>query len=113
MFIAGTIFVFFSLTIKRRRKIMSNTDSKKTQDHHTIKNWVQERNGEPCVVADTANDNETGVLRISFGQDDNGLEPISWDKFFEKFDSENLALLYQEENSDGSKSQFNKFISAE
>ncbi len=43
----------------------------------------------------------------------NGLEPISWDKFFEKFDSENLALLYQEENSDGSKSQFNKFVSAE
>jgi hypothetical protein len=38
-------------------------------------------------------------------------EPISWDDFFKKCDSEKLAFLYQEEKADGEESHFCKFIS--
>jgi len=35
----------------------------------------------------------------------------SWDEFFDKFDEAGLALVYQEETSDGQPSRFNKLVS--
>jgi hypothetical protein len=52
------------------------------------------------------------VLRIEFpgvGEDDR-LKPISWEEFFEKFDVEQLAFLYQEETSSGDESRFSKLV---
>jgi hypothetical protein len=50
---------------------------------------------------------DPGVLRIDFpgysGQQ--SLEQISWDTFFEYFDENELAFLYQDEN------RFNKLVS--
>jgi anaerobic selenocysteine-containing dehydrogenase len=58
---------------------------------------------------------DTGILRIDFpgysGSD--SLEEISWDEFFEKFDREKLALVYQETTARGQKSNFNKIVSRE
>lgn len=88
------------------------SQTQETQDHHIIKNWVQERNGEPCVVEKTDGDDETGILKISFGQNVKDLKPISWEKFFDKFDKENLKFIYQNENNYGSLSQFNKLVNA-
>jgi hypothetical protein len=39
--------------------------------------------------------------------------PISCEDFFEKFDEENLAMVYQEENADGETSYFCKFVARE
>ncbi len=86
--------------------------SKKTTDHNTIKKWVEERNGKPSTVIATKTDGEPGILRIDFpgysGED--SLEEISWDEFFDKFEKENLAFLYQEELKNGKESRFFKFI---
>jgi hypothetical protein len=53
------------------------------------------------------------MLRIDFpgysGAD--SLQEISWDEFFEKFDEQGLALLYQEKTKDGRQSNFNKLVS--
>ncbi len=38
---------------------------------------------------------------------------ISWDEFFEKFDENNLAFLYQEELASGETSRFFKFVKRE
>jgi hypothetical protein len=38
------------------------------------------------------------------------LEQISWDEFFEKFDNQNLAFVYQETTARGLRSNFNKLI---
>ena len=38
------------------------------------------------------------------------LEEISWDDFFEDFESENLDFLYQEEKANGESSTFHKFV---
>lgn len=85
--------------------------AKKTTDHETIRAWVEERGGHPAHVIGTGN-GDPGVLRIDFpdyGEDEN-LEEIEWNKFFEKFDSENLAFLYQEETDEGGPSRFNKLV---
>lgn len=63
----------------------------------------------------TGGKGDTGLLRIDFpgysGAD--SLEEISWDEFFEKFDDQGLALVYQERTKDGEPSNFNKLVSRE
>jgi hypothetical protein len=87
--------------------------SKQTTDHDEIRRWVEERGGKPATIADTAKSGEeAGLLRIDFprGASNPPLEPISWEDFFAKFDEENLAMVYQEEGTDGDTSYFCKFV---
>jgi hypothetical protein len=88
------------------------SESQTTTDHDTIRRWVEERDGKPASVRGTG-DGDAGVLRIDFpggaGQDE--LEHISWDEWFEKFDQNNLAFLYQEEKKSGEGSTFFKLVS--
>lgn len=89
---------------------MSN-ESKTTTDHTAIKKWVEERNGQPACIKNTGGDNDAGILRINFpGGSEKNLENISWEEFFDKFDKEKLAFLYQEKKSNGETSTFNKLI---
>ncbi|MEM8505894.1 MAG: hypothetical protein AAF716_22410 [Cyanobacteria bacterium P01_D01_bin.1] len=88
------------------------SSSQKTTDHDKIKSWVEERSGHPATVSDTKSDGEPGMIRIEFPQgDSDGLEKISWEDFFDKFEESNLAFLYQEEASDGDRSRFCKLVS--
>ena len=82
-----------------------------TTDHKLIREWAEERGGRPSSVAGTGCKDEPGILRLDFGPKDEGLDKVSWDDFFDKFDKEKLAFLYQEETEDGSVSRFHKFVS--
>ena len=84
------------------------TDSKTTTDHKTIQRWAEERKGVPSKVAESG---EGVILRIDFGEPEEGLEKISSNDFFQVFDERKLALLYQDKTADGKMSRFNKFIS--
>jgi hypothetical protein len=85
-------------------------EAHQTTDHATIKRWAEQRDGRPATVEGTERGGEhAGLLRIKF-QDDDGLEEISWDDFFEKFDEEKLAFLYQDRTKDGGESRFFKFV---
>ena len=88
--------------------------SKTTRDHDVIRKWAEERGATPSHVKRTGSQDDVGVLRLDFpGYSGEGaLEPISWEQFFEKFDEQNLALVYEEETAAGQKSNFNKLISA-
>ena len=86
-------------------------ESKPTTDHDEIRRWVEERGGVPSRVKDTGDGDDPGILRIDFkdepgGDDDAGLEEISWEEFFEAFDENELAFLHQPEGE----SRFNKFV---
>ncbi|HWT24233.1 MAG TPA: hypothetical protein VN213_12080 [Solirubrobacteraceae bacterium] len=88
---------------------MSTSDT--TTDHDTIRKWAEERGGRPATVKGTESGGEdAGILRIDFQDPDDRLEEISWDDWFQKFDEENLAFLYQEEKKDGETSTFFKLV---
>jgi hypothetical protein len=77
-----------------------------TTDHRFIRKWAEARGGRPARVKATGKGDDPGILRFDFGEKDESLEEISWDEFFEKFDENDLALLYQDEKD----SRFNKLI---
>lgn len=90
------------------------SSAQKTTDHHTIKDWVEKRGGRPARVAQTSasRDHKSGgILRIDFQEPDENLEEISWDEFFDIFDSNRLALLHQDQTASGKTSRFVKFVS--
>jgi hypothetical protein len=85
--------------------------SKVTTDHEAIRRWAEERGGKPAAVKRTYEPGkQTGILRIDFpgysGKD--SLEEISWDESFGKSEGANLAFVYEDETSEGEKSNFNK-----
>jgi hypothetical protein len=83
-------------------------ESKTTTNHDEIRKWVEKRGGRPARVKETGSNGDPGVLRIDFpgrGEDDR-LEEISWDEWFEAFDDNDLAFLYQDEGD----SRFNKLV---
>jgi hypothetical protein len=82
-------------------------EAKTTTDHDKIRKWVEARDGHPARVKDTGNPN-SGILRIDYpgfsGED--SLEQISWAEFFDIFEKNNLAFLYQDEED----SRFSKLV---
>jgi hypothetical protein len=98
---------------KSWRKVMAkakaskkSADSQVTTDHEEIRRWVEERGGQPARVKGR------DLLRIDYpgfsGEDT--LEPMDWEEFFQVFDENNLAFLYQETTKDGGESRFSKFV---
>jgi len=82
------------------------SQSSTTTDHNVIRRWTEERGGHPARVKATGSRKDPGILRLDFGEPDESLEEISWDEFFQKFDENELALLFEKD----SKSRFNKLI---
>lgn len=87
-------------------------ESKTTTDHQKIRKWVEARGGKPAGVTDTGGGDDPGILRIEFPGhgDDSRLEEISWDDFFNKFEENKLAFLYQDKTAEGDTSRFFKFV---
>ena len=91
---------------------MKETTSHTTTDHKKIQQWVDERGGHPARVKGTESKNSPGLLRIDYpgfsGED--RLEEISWEEFFDGFEKNELAFLYQDTTGDGKMSRFSKLI---
>jgi hypothetical protein len=90
----------------------TQADTRTTTDHDEIRRWVEEHGGKPARVRSTGNGDDPGVLRIDFpgGAGEDELAPISWDEWFQKFDDEGLAFLYQESKASGEDSTFFKLV---
>lgn len=88
-----------------------------TTDHQEIRRWAEARGAQPSEVASTESRNEPGILRFHFpnapGEKDANLKEISWEAFFEKFDENNLQLVFQDKTADGERSNFNKLTHRE
>jgi len=89
--------------------------SKSTTDHETIRKWAEERGAKPAAVKGTGGGDDPGIIRLEFpGAGSEGkLSPIPWDEWFEKFDENDLALVYQDTTAEGQKSNFNKIVKRE
>lgn len=88
----------------------TKTQSKITTDHSEIKKWAEERGGRPAIISDTEKFSGEAMIRIKFAEE-NDLKPIDWDDFFSTLDSNNLAMLYQDQTKDGETSRFHKIVS--
>lgn len=85
--------------------------TKATTDHEVIRQWVEDRGGQPAAVKATASDDDVGIIRVDMpGYSGDNLEKVSWNEWFQKFDENNLAFLYQEETQGGEKSNFSKLV---
>jgi iron-sulfur cluster repair protein YtfE (RIC family) len=83
-----------------------------TTDHEAIRKWVEERGGHPARVDATGRSGNPGVLRIEFSGEGKGkLKRIEWDEFFQWFDRDQLAFIYQDRARGGRPSRFNKLVS--
>ena len=94
---------------KASSKKATTGSSRTTTDHDEIRKWVESRGGFPATVAGTeTREDEAGVLRIDYpGFTGAGtLERIEWDDWFEKFDEEDLAFVYQNKRN----SRFSKLV---
>ena len=92
-------------------KAKTSHESNTTTNHDEIRQWVEDRGGRPAIVKGTER-GDSALLRIDYpgysGEDT--LETIEWDEFFEIFDDNKLAFLYQDVTEDGGKSRFSKFV---
>ena len=90
----------------------TSSETRTTTDHDEIRRWVEEHGGKPARVRGTGDGGDPGVLRIDFpgGTGEDQLEHISWDDWFQKFDENGLAFLYQEQKADGEDSTFFKLV---
>ena len=88
------------------------SEAKVTTDHDEIRKWVEERGGHPARVKGTESRNSAGLLRIDYPgySGEQSLEEITWGEFFEGFDKNNLAFLYQDKTKDGKESRFSKLV---
>ncbi|SJZ85303.1 hypothetical protein [Novilysobacter spongiicola] len=85
-------------------------EAKTTINHEEIRRWAEARDGVPVSAKGVDEDgDEIALLRISF-RDDPALKRISWDEFFERFEDDDLAFLYQEQTADGKRSRFFKMV---
>ncbi len=78
-----------------------------------IQRFAQGCDAVPATVRDTMEGDEPGVLSLDFlgyGAGEESLEHIGWDAWYDKFESENLAFLYQERKADGEPSTFFKLV---
>lgn len=86
-----------------------------TTDHDQIRRWAEERDAVPATARGTQeSDGSPGVLTldlVGYGADEDDLEHIDWDEWFEKFEESNLAFLYQDTKEDGETSTFFKLVS--
>jgi hypothetical protein len=82
-----------------------------TTDHDVIRKWIEQRDGRPARVRGTEG-KEGGIIRVDYpGYEGEALQTISWEEFFESFETNELAFLFQEKKKDGSESRFSKMVS--
>jgi hypothetical protein len=84
---------------------------KMTTDHEEIRRWVEARGGRPAQLKGLGTADDPGVLRIGFpGPSGENLETVDWEVWFEAFDANAVAFLYEEETADGQPSFFNQVL---
>ena len=63
-------------------------------DHEALREWVEARGGSPAAHVSNRGGEASGELDIHFpGVNDDDLEDIDWNSFFDIFERKHLALL--------------------
>jgi len=91
-----------------------HTASKTTTDHNEIREWAEERGGVPASLQGADSPDEIMALRLEFpdapNSSDENLEEITWEEFFDRFEDQGLALVYEETSESGEGSNSHKLV---
>lgn len=85
------------------------SDTKTTTDHETIREWIEQRGSIPAQVTEPAGDDPGSLAVIPEGKMDDSVREVSWEKFFEIFEDEGLAFVYQTKRDNPDEQWFCKF----
>ncbi len=91
---------------------MTQHTTHRTTDHNLIRAWAEKREAAPAQVRDTG-DGDLGMLTLDVrghGAGEESLEHVPWDDWFEKFERESLAFVYQHEKASGEPSTFFRLV---
>lgn len=94
---------------KVRSSRRTASSSVTTTNHDEIREWVESHDGRPATVKGTARGKQAaGILRIDFPgfSGEQMLKAIDWDQWFQVFEQQNLAFLYQPKGE----SRFSKLV---
>lgn len=87
----------------------ANTSSRVTTDHDAIRRWAEERGAKPVLGGKT--DRKPGQVRLEFpDSSDRSIRKISWSEWFQRFDRDKLAFLYQQQTANGERSTFCELV---
>jgi hypothetical protein len=78
-----------------------------TIDHEMIIAWAQRRGAIPSTFE---GDERPWPMKFSVGPTAAGLVEIDWDKFFEEFETADLAFVYQDTGPNGELDDFHEFV---
>jgi hypothetical protein len=84
-----------------------------TIDHHTIRDWAEQRAGYPVHVLGSEGEADAIRVHCPLHSRDSGveqLERITWDAFFDEFDERRLCFVYQERTPTGRLSHVSRLI---
>ncbi|HSK48237.1 MAG TPA: hypothetical protein VLA05_09580 [Coriobacteriia bacterium] len=78
-----------------------------TRSHEVIEQWAADRDAAPVTVT-TEHEGRPDVLRFDFPGSPGGrqLDDPNWDRWFDAFDARELVMVFQENLSNGSRSNF-------
>lgn len=81
---------------------------KYTADNDEIRAWMEEHGALPAVLKETSDNGEESpdMLQISFNPNDPNMKEMDWEEFFERFENENLALVYDDATPKGEIPEF-------
>lgn len=75
-----------------------------TTSHDEIRTWIESRSGHP------ASQKAGGHLRVDFGSGEGKFRRITWDEFFQRFDSGNMEFVYQNSTQMGATSRYYRIV---
>lgn len=83
-------------------------EGKVTTDRNVIKRWIEQHQGWPALAKRITGTEVLKVLQIGFPdcEETDRLEAIPWEKFFEKFEKDQLAFMYREDEQAGAGRSF-------
>lgn len=75
-----------------------------TIDHEIVRQQITDAGGTPVLAKDVPEAGEepgADFLHIAFGTLDDTMERLEWEEFFEEFEEEQMALVYDDARDDG------------
>jgi len=97
--------------------------AKITTDHSVIRRWAQDRGGRPAAVMSQPGRSHAGFVHIDFpghpthavaaeiwASSGASVAPLTWEEFFERFERDGLAFVYQERSSAGTPSRLFRIV---